>query len=124
MKILLTPQECETYFYNALCNGLAYVLEYNLELKYNRADYKKSRAKLTDPCYEEVLMQMLKDGYSLTLVDHESGEDEKTITMNDVYERMSDVEARWLIQMHNEEDDAVTADCILQTIFYGEVIFG
>lgn len=124
MKIVLTNEECEKFFYNALCNGLGYVLDYNLELAFSKENYKESRKKLTAPCYEEVLMQMLKDGYSLTMRDHESGEPPRTITLNHVHKRMHDVDAKWLIQMYNEEDDATTADCILQTIFYGEVIFG
>ena len=39
MKIELTNQESETYFYNALCNGLHYISDYGLELTYGNIDY-------------------------------------------------------------------------------------
>jgi hypothetical protein len=124
MKIQLTPQESETHFHNALCNGLGYVEQYGLELTCNSADYKAAKAKLESPCYEDVLMQILKDGKSLTLVDHENGEDDAIITLAEVHERVSNTPLRHLMNAVNEDDDAETADVIIQTVFLNDVVYG
>lgn len=125
MKILLTPQESETFFHNALCNGLGYVEGYGLELTFKDSHYKAARKKLGSPCYEDVLLQILKDGKPLKMIDHEcDGEYTREITLKDVHEKVQTTDASWLLQMENGEDDATTADCILQTVFFGEIIFG
>jgi imidazole glycerol phosphate synthase subunit HisF len=45
-------------------------------------------------------------------------------TINDVYKRVQNTPLDHLLNMINEEDDAETADVILQTVFYNEVVFG
>ena len=125
MKILLTPQESETFFYNALCNGLSYFGGYGLELTYSENHYAEARKKLDSPCFEDVLMQILKDGNPLKVKDHEcEGEYDRSIELKDIHEKVQTTEAKWLLQMEHGEDDATTADCILQTVFFGEIIFG
>jgi hypothetical protein len=124
MTIQLTQQESEMHFHNALCNGLGYISDYGLELKYDKADYADARAKLTNPCFEDVLMQILKDGNSLTLVDTECGEDDATITLKEVHERVSKTPLDHLMNAVNENDDAETADVILQTVFLKEIVYG
>jgi hypothetical protein len=69
-------------------------------------------------------MEMLRQGYTLTLVDEESGEDPATITLTDVHNRVSDTDVRHLMDAINENDDGTTAEVILQQVFYGQVIFG
>jgi len=128
MKIELTKQECEKYFYNALCNGLGYFQSYDIELSYDEKEYKKAKetAKAEDGgsvCYEDVLLQMLKNGN--TLFAEDSNSDEKyTLTINKVYEQMQEVPANTLLEMINERDDADTADIILQVCFIGEHTYG
>lgn len=128
MEIKLTTEESEKYFHNALCNGLGYMCSgYDLELYYNNDEYKLSKNKLlesgSDACLEDVWLQMLKDGYILTIVD--KGQDEfSEITLSKVHERVQKTPIRHLMDMINEQDDAVTADVILQTVIYNEVIFG
>jgi hypothetical protein len=124
MKIVLTHEESEKYFHNALCNGLDYVSGYGIDVNYDDTAYKAARAKLDSPCFEDVLLQLLKDGSTLTIVDNEGGMDEVVITINDVYERVQNTPLDHLLNMINEEDDADTADVILQTVFYNEVVFG
>ena len=133
MTISLTPQEAESHFYNALCNGLGYIGDYGLELTYDDADYKaakqnilkdKTAADIGVVCYEDVLMQILRDGKTLTLVDNENGEDDVVITLKDVHERVEKTSIRHLMNAITENDDAETADVILQTVFLGDVIYG
>lgn len=124
MTIQLTPQESETHFHNALCNGLGQVRAYGLELEYDDNHYKEARTKLDSPCFEDVLMQILKDGHSLTLVDEEGDEEDAIVTLKDVHERVSKTPIRHLVNAIEEEDDAETADVILQTVFLNDVVYG
>ena len=128
MKIVLTHEESEIYFHNALCNGLDYISGYGIDVNYDATAYKVARAKLDSPCFgpcfEDILLQLLKDGGTLTIVDNEGGMDEVEITINDVYERVQNTPFNHLTDMIKEEDDAETADVILQTVFYNEVVFG
>ncbi len=128
MKIILTTEESEEYFYNALCNGLGYFQGYGLDVTYTKTAYKKAKAVLEKEkksvCYEDVLLQILKNGGSLTVIDDENGIDPSTITIADVHERVAETPTCHLMDMVNENDDAETADVILQTVFFKEVLFG
>ena len=130
MTVKLTPTESETIFHNALCNGLGYVEGYGIELDFNKQDYARAATFLkqgaTDTvCYEQVLIQILKDGKKLTMIDHEcEGEYTRSITIKDVHKRVSQTPIRHLMDMINEDDDAVTADVVIQSVFFKDVIFG
>jgi hypothetical protein len=124
MTVQLTPQESETHFHNALCNGLGQVRAYGLELEYDSEHYKEARTKLDNPCFEDVLMQILKDGHSLTLVDEEGDEEDAIVTLKEVHERVSKTPIRHLVDAIEENDDAETADVILQTVFLNDVVYG
>jgi hypothetical protein len=134
MEIKLTPQESEEYFYNALCNGLGYTTSgYGLSLDYSDEDYENARRRLKVDrpdffaCFEDVLMEMLRMGYSLIMVDEEGDGDEdsnSTITLKDVHERVCNTPVRHLMDMINENDDAETADVIIQQVFFNDIIFG
>jgi hypothetical protein len=130
MQIILTHEESETYFHNALCNGLNYIAAYNLQISFKRADYVKARANYenTHPneqaCYEDILMQILKDGNMLKLIDHEDAENTQVINLADVHKRVAETPVRHLMDMINENDDATTADVIIQSVFFEEVIYG
>jgi len=130
MKILLEKEEAEEMFYNALCNGLNELSYYGLQLSFFDADYdaaaKKLKEKATSTvCYEDVLMQILRDGKRLSIIDHENGGDYSgSIDLNDVHERVALTPIRHLMDAITENDDACTADCILQSVFFMEVVFG
>lgn len=130
MKIVLTPQESEEYFHNALCNGLDYVESgYGLVMNYTSKAYKQAVESLQalNPdavvCYEDVLMQILRDGGELNLYD-ENDEQDNIIVLEDVHERVATTQLDHLLDMIAERDDAVTADVIIQTVFFKEIIFG
>ena len=123
MTVQLTNEESLEFFHNALCNGLGYISGYDIGLVIDPIDYKEAKAKLNNPCYENVLIQVLKDGNELDFVDNE-GEETHNVTLQMVYDRVKDTPHDHLMDMVNEQDDAITADCILQTVIFGEVIFG
>lgn len=126
MEIKLNAKESEEYFYNSLCNGLEYIGSYGLELDFDESEYKECRKGMPQGvCYEDVLMQMLRDGYKLTINDIEcEGEYTRSIGIEEVHERVEKTPLRHLSNMINEQDDAETADVILQTVFFEDIIFG
>ena len=135
MEIKLTNKESEDIFFNSLCNGLGQIMCYDLELEYEALEYQAARinlvknasaSELLSPvgiCYEDILMQILRDGNSLTMVDLE-GEDSYSINLQDVHERVQQTPVSTLLEVIQERDDSDTADEILQQVFFGEVIFG
>lgn len=131
MKIILTPQESEEMFYNALCNGLSYISGYGLILETDEQDYQAAKQSLKSKnpdqgiCYEDVLLEVLRLGKSLTIIDEEGdGEMNSTISLSDVHERVAQTPIEHLTNMITENDDAETADVMLQTVFYQDIIFG
>jgi hypothetical protein len=124
MKIILTQEESENFFHTALCNSLGYIEGYGLELDYKKQDYQSAKEKLTNPCCEDVLMQILKDGNKLTLIDLECEEYTKSITLDDVHKYVQEMPFNHLCNMINEDDDAETGDVLIQYVFYQEIVFG
>lgn len=131
-QIILTEEECIEMFHSALCNGMEIVSQHGLELDWDEEHYHQAKSTLiqngqTGICYEDVLIQMLKDGEELQIVDVEGGKNSDynvTITLKDVIKRVPNTPQQHLTDMLCENDDATTADVILQTVFYNEVIFG
>jgi hypothetical protein len=120
-----TTEYCEEIFYNSLCNGLDYVQGYGIILEYDQNEYKASKAKLESPCYEDVLMQMLRDGNKLWFTDYENDDESLnvTITLETIHERVNKIPDWVKACIIEENDDATTADVVIQTVAYGEVIF-
>ena len=143
MEIKLTNQESEKLFHNSLCNGLNEIGMYGIEVGYSDKDYKAAQKSLKDKiekkdyphemsvykdekptiCYEDVLMEILRNGKPLEVIDHDNGEGTKKIFLKDVYENISLTPAKHLLDAVNENDDAITADCILQSVFFKDIIF-
>lgn len=124
MEIKFTKEEAQGIFLDALCNGISYISGYGLDLDYKKEDYKQAKANCKGSSYEDVLLQILLDGNSLTIIDEEDEDNINTITIQDVYDRISSVPFDHLSDMINGNDDATTADVILQTIFFNEIIYG
>ena len=121
----LTKEQCEEFFYNALCNGMSTIESYGITINFIESEYKHARESLhkNDWCFEDVLMQILREGKCLYAKDEEGSEEERIIVLKDVWERVPNTPEWHLIDMLNENDDADTADAILQTVFYNEIIF-
>lgn len=135
MKIILTHQEAEKFFHSALCNGMSMMAGYGIQIDYNEKDYREAKLSLkdymkkgivetTDICLEDVWVQILRIGKELKFINSED-EDRKIVAINieQVYKRLPKVPIRHLADMVTGDDDAITADVILQTVFYGEVLY-
>lgn len=132
MKIQMSKSESEIIFFDSLCNGLSEVCNcYDLSFVYDSEDYSKAKNKLKseDPenlktiCFEDVIMEILRSGGKLSLVD-EDAEESYSITLQDVHTRVKKTPIRYLLDIMKENDDAETADAVLQTVFCGEIIYG
>jgi hypothetical protein len=131
MQITLTPAEAEGIFFDAMCNGLGEMRYYGVALDYNDDTYREvaERLKVEKPevgiCYEDVLMEMLRSGSTLSLVDLEDDEEVlSTITLKEVHDRVQNTPHRHLMDAINENGDSTTADCIIQTVFLNDVVYG
>jgi hypothetical protein len=130
-QIKLTNEQSEEYFLNALCNGLGQLSGYGIEVDVHDEDYMTAKKQLKEKnpnnaiCYEDIYMQVLKNGKKITFEDIEGdGEYTKSITLQDVHEKVQNTPFEHLTAMIEENDDAETADVILQTVLYDEIIFG
>ena len=130
-EITLTPKESEDFFYSALCNTLSMGIMngYGLQLDYRDEDYKSAKQKLKDAgqdtCIEDIWMQILRDGNKLTLEDFEGdGDMTRSITLEDVHNKVKNMPIEHLSNYINENDDAETGDVLLQIVFFDEVVYG
>jgi len=119
-KMKFTLEEVYDIFHTSLCNGLPYIQGYGLYLDYDEYEYDNAKTKLINPCYEDILIQILKDGGTLIIADNE----EHKITKDEVIKRMKDVPFDTIVNFIQEIDDATDADNVIQTITFGEVIYG
>jgi hypothetical protein len=97
---------------------------YGLDLRYKESDYKNAKAKLTNPCIEDVWMQMLRDGSRIGLKDLEGGMGTEYITLDTIHERVKNVPITDLLDMIDENDDATTGEIVLQIVFLNEIMYG
>ena len=130
-QITLTNEKAEEIFFEALCNGQYYLGDYGFELDYPVIEYAKAKKELESKttelneysiAWEDVLMQILRNGHELRLINVEE-EEIFSITLQDVYKNMPLVPTFHLMDMINHKDDAVTADAILQTIFFKDIVY-
>jgi hypothetical protein len=128
MKMQFTPAEMENMFHDALCNGLEGLYLCGNVLQYDPQQYKQAKSRLKessdDVCYEDVLLQILRDGGWLKLVDTENFGDESTISLQNIHTEMPNVPIKYITQTLDGTGDAFTSEAILQYVFFGEVIFG
>ena len=132
ITITVSKEKAEELFYNALCNGLNYFCSCaGFKYEYDEKMYRKAKLSLLEKgakslCFEDVLMEVLRIGGTLNLIDEEgNGDNSKNISLKDVHDRVAKTPTDHLMDMVNEEDDATTAYIMIQAVMYdGEIIFG
>lgn len=98
------------------------------ELDYDDNEYKEARAKLikngnNEPCYEDILVEMLESGKSLYWVDCEDNTSNE-LTLEKL---LNGIRLNAENRPHDcdlESGDAETMDCIIQYALFDDVIFG
>lgn len=123
IEIKFSEQRSLELFKDALSNGLSYLRGYDIEEDYSKLEYQQAKEKLNAPFYEDVLVQILEDGGSINFIDYESMSI-STIHLEDVVNNMPKVPLNTLLEVLNDMGDAISYDVILQTIIFGEVIYG
>lgn len=126
MTTKVTTEQALGILHTSISNAIStgYMSGYGLDLQYSEEEYKQSKKALKNPCWEDVLIQILKDGGSLIIVGEEGSEEPVSVTLNDVEKRTAEMPIRLLSTFLEEEDDANTADEYLQLLFFGEQIYG
>lgn len=127
VTIELTKQESEQAFHGILCNciSMGWFNGYGITLDYNKGAYKRASEKLENPCREDVWMQILKDGGKLFFIDWEcDGEYNAEVTLEDVHTKLQTAPLEDIQVVLDGTGDVINDDIVLQTMLYGEVIFG
>lgn len=119
---MISKKQSEQIFLEALCS-FNYLRSYGLELAYNFSDYQTVRKNCPDLSFEEVLMHLLRRGDSIRVLDFE-GDYNSQIQMRDIWDKVPTTDLRHLAAIAEGNYDADDCDTVLQTVFFGEVIFG
>lgn len=131
----LSNKAMQKIFFNSLCNAVSagVTLGYGIKIYSKKEDYVNAKQNLlsksgsgTVVCVEDVWMQILKEKNYIYSKDIENndGEYSKKINLSDVYEGIKKVDNDTILNFLEENDDANDADVVIQTVFFGEVIFG
>ncbi len=144
VKITLSNEKSEELFHSALCDGIQILSNYGLEFDYKNVEYNKASKRLEVKinkgeiptgmivfknekptiCREDVWMEMLRLGFKLKVIDKENdGEYNRSIGLAHVHNRVQETPIRHLSDAINQEGDSITADVIIQTVFFRDVIF-
>jgi len=122
----LTNEKSEELFYNALC-GADVLAGYGLSLTYEKEEYQNAKKALSEKpngiCREDVWLQILRSGGTLTVIDDQGDYEEHSITIKEVHVRVQNTDIDFLMQAINQKGDGTTDDVILQTVFFNKVIF-
>jgi len=117
--------------YTALCSGLPTLAMSGLELDYDASEYADARKALLDansgtaPCIEDVQREMLRRGHDLIFIDNESdGEEIGRLNLRVIEENWNKIDGRTLGDYLNFNDDADTADNLIQWLVFGELVYG
>jgi hypothetical protein len=69
-------------------------------------------------------MQILKDGGTLMFIDEEcEGDNNVDLTLAMVHSGVVKAPIKHLMDYINENDDAETADVIIQSVLFGEIVY-
>lgn len=121
MKLILEDKEKETIFLTALETLFG---DFNFgKFDYNGIEYQKSKAKLNNPSYEEILMQLLKDGNAIIYKDDEDDSLNTIITLQSIYDAFEKIPISIIITLDEEFYDYNDAHSFMQYILFGEIIY-
>lgn len=136
MQTTATTEEKLKIVYLCLTTGLPFFVSYGFDMKYDQNDYNKARKSLTDRgfkgeltdtiCIEDIQTEMLRLGDSLKFINTEEDDEETILNLSLIEKNWDKVRMKDLADMDEETGnwDAETADCIMQCILFGEIVYG
>jgi hypothetical protein len=129
MKLQLTQQEIETVLLDCFCNGaLGELNASGIDYGYNKAKYQEF--KVEGACYEDNLLNLLKNGGRLKFVDFDGDNETFFLTMASAKEKLTEIEDVNIMEKvqdiltENGKADAWHGYEILQFVLFGEIIYG
>jgi hypothetical protein len=99
-------------FYRSLCNayGTGYSNYWIGDIQY-------------DTALEDVLVKIIKNGYTLRIIDSEDDTQSTDITLDSIYENAKTLPIDIVVAFIQEQDDAETGDTALQHLAFGQHIY-
>jgi hypothetical protein len=125
MKVTVTATQDEKL--EVVLNSLSNTYLFNgniLSLKYPKKVYDKYREPLTDACYEDVLLAIIKGGETIKIYDEEGEEYVGELSLNKIEENWDKIRSEDILDVIKENADSDTADNILQCLTLGSIIYG
>lgn len=126
MKIKATLEEKLDIVHTALCNGLGWMKAYDLEFEID-GDKEQADKNLEEKgkyvCIEHFIIEVIRLGGSLQVKDYNDDEIHH-LNLESIEENFDNIDFKHLLDVINKNDDVITADCILQTLIYGDIIYG
>ena len=115
--------------FNSACNFWGCLGDCGIEVKISKSDYAKAKQSCLElnpsPCYEEVYMQCLLDGGKWKIWDNENEELLCEMTLQEMRDNLQQKLDRQVYFAFLEgDDDALTANSVLQIAFFGEEVYG
>ena len=124
---ILDNTENESIFFNSLCTGLSIIEGYGIYIEYDQTEFDNAKNEIRkiegSDCYEDILMQLLRNGGKLKIEDEDgNGEFSTVIKINDIHERVKKIPGEFIQRFKNNDIEA--SALILQIIFFNKIIFG
>ena len=126
ITIKTTQEEKLNIVHTALCNGLSFMQGYDLEFDIigdKEQARKNLKEKGKDMCFEDFIIEVIRLDGDLQVKDY-NDEQIHHLNLESIEENFDNIVSKHILDVINGHDDAITADCILQTLIYGEVIYG
>ena len=131
VDMFATKERLNKIIHDCLCDGLHYFGGYGIDIGYDKEEYKKAKEQLvskekTDVCFEDVIMRILINGGELKFTDVEGdGDNDSSLRLTEeTYNKFRKIPNDRLLNVIKEEYDADDADVVVQTLVYGEILFG
>ena len=129
--VISTQEEKLKLVYDCLTTGLPTLAMCGFRLDYSHDEYKAahdSLAERMDPkyiCIEDVQAEMLRRGNAITFVDTENdGEFTTALDLNKIESNWDKLPSRDVNDYMAEAWDSITAENMMQSLLFGEVVFG
>ncbi len=105
--------------YNALCNGMFYFDSYGIHTKIVNPNAYKA---IDTDIREDRMIKYIADGWVIEILDGD--ETVGNLGLDNLEANFDKVPKGTILDFLQENDDADTADIFLQTIAFGEVVYG
>ncbi len=127
MQIILDNEDVLKILHTCFSDGGLYLLNgCGISLDWAEEDYKAARAALTDPCLEDVWIQMLRENRRLYVVDSENENAETDLTIAKALENFKNPKAAEdiILLLGDGDYDAIPCYRLIQYALYGDVVYG